>query len=85
MRPFLILVLLSLFMAQTGFAGTVPFVALVTLDEAVRNVMQQGQNKVLATRTETIAGKRVYIIKVLTPKGRIQHIKIDAQSGRTIR
>lgn len=86
MRSILSIMLLSVAMTLTGIAPAAPFAALVSLDEAVRGVMRQGQNKVLATRTDTADdGRRVYIIKVLTPDGRIQHIKIDAQSGRQIR
>ena len=84
MRQFITVVLFFCFV-QTGIAGTLPLVATITLDEAVRNIMRDGQNKVLATRTETVDGKRVFVIKVLTPEGRIQHIKIDAESGRTLR
>lgn len=85
MRQFVSVVLLSVALTQTGFAGTAFLVGLMTLDEAVRSIMQEGRNKVLAARTDKIDGRRVHIIKILTPEGRIQHIKIDAQSGRPVR
>ncbi len=85
MRQFFIVLLLSVSALQAVVGGVLPTVAMITLDEAVRDVMRQGQNKVLATRTETIDGRQIYVIKVLTPDGRIQHLKIDAQSGRPLR
>jgi uncharacterized membrane protein YkoI len=32
-----------------------------------------------------IDGKDVHIIKVLTPDGRVQYIKVDAETGSTIK
>ncbi|XBS22571.1 hypothetical protein Q9L42_011375 [Methylomarinum sp. Ch1-1] len=85
MRQILTVLLLSACLAPVSLAGTQSYTALVTLDEAARKIIQQGRNKVLATRTETVDGRRVHIIKILTPQGRIQHIKIDADSGRVVK
>ncbi len=70
---------------QTSFSNTDSLLALLTLDDAVKKINQQGNNKVLATKTESEKGKSVHIIKVLTPAGRIQHIKVDAESGKIIK
>ncbi len=58
------------------------FLALVTLDQATQQVMAQTGGKVLAARTEVENGQRVHIIKILTSDGRVQYVKIDANSGR---
>lgn len=84
MRILIILLWLSVFFRPV-WAGTEQLFSLVSLDEAVRMIIQQGNNKVLATKTATVENQKIYIIKVLTPEGRIQHIKIDADSGRTIK
>lgn len=79
------ILLLSLCFAQEILADVGGFFALLSLDEAAKRIIQQGDNKVLSTKTETIDGRQVHIIKVLTPEGRIQHIKIEADTGRVVR
>ncbi len=85
MRKIITLVLLSACAVPLNSMASSYYFALITLDDAARKIIQQGNDKVLATRTEMIDGKPVHIIKVLTPEGRIQHIKIDAASGQTIK
>lgn len=58
--------------------------APITLDEAIKKVMQDAQNKVLAAKTELVDGKKIHVIKVLTLAGHIQHIKIDAATGKIL-
>jgi uncharacterized membrane protein YkoI len=59
-------------------------VQAVTLEEATKQAMQDPKNKVLAAKTEVVADKKVHVIKILTPAGHIQHIKIDAATGKTL-
>lgn len=56
----------------------------VTLDEATKQIMLDTKNKVLAAKTELISGKKIHVIKILTATGHIQHIKIDAVTGKTL-
>lgn len=56
----------------------------VTLEEATKLVMQDTKNKVLAAKTELVDGKKIHVIKVLTLTGHIQHIKIDAATGKIL-
>jgi len=65
-------------------AGDTITLARVSLDEATRQILKDGNKRVLAATAEIIDGKEVYIIKVLTPDGRIQHYKIDAETGAEI-
>jgi uncharacterized membrane protein YkoI len=85
MRHLFSVLLLSLGIAQAGHAEIASFFALLSLDEAAKIVRQQGGNKVLATKTENVGGKQLHIIKVLTREGRIQHVKVDAASGKIIK
>ena len=53
----------------------------ISLDQATRQVIGNGNYRVLGAQTEIIKGREVHVIKVLTPDGRIQYIKIDAETG----
>ncbi len=77
--------LLTLCAIQISPVGAEEFLAVLTLDDAARKIIQQNNYKVLATKTESGRGKSVHIIKVLTPDGRIQYIKIDAKSGEIVK
>jgi len=76
---------LTLGVTQISWAESEQFLALLTLDDAVRKIIRQDNYKVLATKTELESGKQIHIIKVLTPDGRIQYIKIDADSGEIVK
>lgn len=58
--------------------------ALVTLDEATKQVLSNPRNKVLGAKTENIDEREVHIIKVLTADGRIQHFMVDAETGNLL-
>lgn len=58
--------------------------AAISLDEATQQIIEGTYNKVLGAQAEVVDGKTVYIIKVLTPDGRIQYFKIDAETGQLI-
>lgn len=75
----------ALCLAMTVLSSAQSIRADVSLDDAARKIIQQDDKKVLATKTEEIDGKKVHIIKVLSADGRIQHLKIDAQTGQRIK
>jgi uncharacterized membrane protein YkoI len=58
--------------------------AKISLEEATRQILKDGNKRVLGASTQVINGHEVHIIKVLTPDGRIQHYKIDAETGAVI-
>jgi uncharacterized membrane protein YkoI len=58
--------------------------ASISLDEATKQIIEGTYNKVLEAHTEIIEGKTVYVIKVLTPDGRIYYYKIDAETGQLV-
>jgi uncharacterized membrane protein YkoI len=65
-------------------AGNELDIARVSLHEATQQILREGNKRVLGATTVIIDGKEVHIIKVLTPDGRIQHYKIDAETGALI-
>lgn len=58
--------------------------AAISLDEATKQVRRDSRNKVLGAKTETIEDRKVHVIKILTPDGRIQHQRIDAETGQSL-
>lgn len=66
------------------FATAEPLPQSVSLEEAIKQVMQDPKSKILAAKTELLQGKKVHIIKVLTSTGHIQYIKIDAATGKNL-
>ena len=58
--------------------------AYISLDEATKQIIEGTYDKVLGAETVDIDGKAVHVIKVLTPDGRIQYFKIDAETGQLV-
>jgi uncharacterized membrane protein YkoI len=83
MRNLLKAVIVVLLFSNSCFAKNT-LLANVSLDEATKQIIEGTYNKVLGAQTEIIDGKEVYIIKVLTPDGRIQYYIIDAQTGQLV-
>ncbi len=85
MQIFIKIFLLALCLTQTANAGKVFVFSILSLDQATKKIIESNENKVLDAKTEVIDGKDVHIIKVLTPDGRVQYIKVDAETGSTIK
>jgi len=66
------------------FADSNKSPAKISLDEATKQIIEGTYNKVLGAQTEMIDNKDVYVIKALTPDGRIQYFKIDAETGQMV-
>ncbi|MGZ5008403.1 MAG: PepSY domain-containing protein [Methylobacter sp.] len=77
------LIILLLLFSNDCFAES-SLLAYISLDEATKQIIEGTYNKVLGAQTEIIDGRTVYIIKVLTPDGRIQYYKIDAETGQLV-
>lgn len=84
MANFIKALLLSLLIPTTAFPGGVLTLSWVSLDDATKKVRQDAKKRILGAKTESIDGKKVHVIKVLTPDGRIQHLKIDAETGQLL-
>ncbi len=83
MRNLLKVVVIVLTFSTSCFAeNNLP--ASINLDEATKQIIEGTYNKVLGAQTELVDGKEVHIIKALTPDGRIQYYKIDAQTGQLV-
>lgn len=78
--------ILALMLLFSDFCVAAPEMQLawVSLDQATKQVIGKGGNRVLGAQTSVIGGRQVHIIKVLTPDGRIQYFKIDAETGARI-
>lgn len=83
MKNFLKVSVIALLFSNSCFAEN-NFLAYVSLDDATKQIIEGTYNKVLGAQTELIDGKEVHIIKVLTPDGRIQYYKIDAETGQLV-
>ncbi len=57
---------------------------LITLEDVIKKIMQDPKNKILAAKTEVLEGKKIHTVKLLTPSGHIQYLKIDAASGKNL-
>lgn len=78
-----VIILFTLF-SQISFAKTEEDIKPITLDQATKEVTKETESKVLSAETKVVNGKNIHVIKILTEKGRIQHIKIDAETGENI-
>jgi uncharacterized membrane protein YkoI len=77
--------LLTVCLTQTVFAGKGFVFSVVSLDQATKKIIARNESKILDAKTEVIEGKEVHIIKILTPDGRVQYIKVDAGTGKIVK
>lgn len=54
----------------------------VSLDEAVAMVRNRYGGKVIGADTVEEHGRTVHVIKLLSDKGRVRTVKVDAESGK---
>jgi uncharacterized membrane protein YkoI len=54
----------------------------VSLDEAVAMVRNRYGGKVIGADTVEEHGRKVHVIKLLSDKGRVRTVKVDAESGK---
>ena len=54
----------------------------ISLEEAVSRARRQPDDKILSAETVSVDGRRVHSIKVLTSRGRVKRVQIDADTGR---
>jgi len=83
MRNLIRVVIVALLFSTSCFAGDNQL-ADISLDEATKQIIEGTYNKVLGAETVIIDGRTVHVIKVLTPDGRIQYFKIDAETGQLV-
>ena len=85
MQAFIKIFLLASCLIQTVYAGKEVTFSLLSLDQATKKIIEENKSKVLSAKTELIDGKTIHIIKILTSDGRVQFIKVDADSGKMIK
>jgi len=79
------MLLLMFFLPSIAFASiddTELAKPLITLDQAVKQVKQNKQGKVLAAETKQLDDATVHVIKVLTSDGRVKKIRIKAKQDK---
>lgn len=76
--------IIVLLISSQALAETPVLISRVNLEQATKQVIKNGKSRVLGAQTVIIEGREVHIIKILTPDGRIQHLKIDAETGAVI-
>ncbi len=79
-QPYKIVFLLLIIMIGQVRADEVLLLAQVSLDDAVKQVVNG--NRLLDAETQSIGDRQVHVIKVLTDDGRVQKHKIDAETGK---
>ena len=85
MQAFIKVILLTFSLTQMAFAGKEIAFSVLSLDQATKKIFEENKSKVLSAKTEIINGKKVHIIKVLTMDGRVQSLKVDADTGKIIK
>ncbi len=83
MRTFIKVFLLIFCVAPSVYVENA--LAFVNLDQATSRVIQKNNGTVLGARTEILDDREIHIIKVLTEDGRIQIIKVDAETGKALK
>ncbi len=57
----------------------------IALDDVLKQFVLNNDLKVLSSKTEVLDNKKTHIIKLLViSTGHIQHVKIDATTGKTL-
>ncbi len=57
---------------------------LLDLDQAAARVHREIDGRVLGGREVQEEGRLVYVIRVLTPDGRVVHVRVDQATGRIL-
>ncbi|MCK5729265.1 MAG: hypothetical protein KAH08_08575 [Methylococcales bacterium] len=81
---FHVIILFSLSLTVSFAESKAPILPAVTLDQAVNQLTKGTQSKILMAKTKLISQKTIHSIKILTEKGRVKLINIDANTGQSI-
>ena len=57
----------------------------VDLDRAAKQVQKKVHGRVLGAKTVTESSRTIHVIRVLTPDGRVVHVRVDAESGKILK
>jgi uncharacterized membrane protein YkoI len=57
----------------------------VTLEQAIKHIIaSNAANRLLSARTDDIEGRKVHVIKTLSPDGRIEQQTVSAETGAVL-
>lgn len=85
MQIYIKIFLLTFCFSPVVLAGSGMTFSLLSLDQATKKIIAEFKSKVLGAKTESIDGKTIHVIKILTKDGRIQTLKVDADTGNVIK
>jgi uncharacterized membrane protein YkoI len=83
MRHLIKLITLACFVTNFCLADDL-LLTRVSLDQATHQIIKEQKLTVLGAHTETLDGREIHIIKVLTADGHIRHYRIDAETGNPL-
>lgn len=63
--------------------STLPAGAAITRDDAAARVQRETGGRVLAVERADNGGRAVWRVKVVTPRGDVRVVLVDAESGQT--
>jgi len=84
MRVLIKCLIISFTLTSVCLAELLNFSGL-TLDQVAQKILQETDNKVLNAKIDDQQGQGIYLIKVLTPTGRVQYLKINSNTGKLIK
>ncbi len=74
----------SILLAIVATVAVAATAATLDIEAAAERVKERFDGRVLGGKTVTEDGRTVYVIRVLTPDGRVRHIRVDAESGKIL-
>ena len=74
----------SILLTVLSAVALVVAAATVDLEAAAERVKERFDGRVLGGKTVTEEGRTVHVIRVLTPDGRVRHVRVDAESGKIL-
>ncbi|MCK5897730.1 MAG: PepSY domain-containing protein [Methylococcales bacterium] len=84
MKPSFNVIILFFLSLTVSFAEPNVAIPALTLDQAINKLTKGTQSKVLKAKTKLISEKPIHSIRILTEKGRLKRVDIDATTGRLV-
>ncbi len=71
--------------SMAGHSATATTLKVASREQALQLVKRQYQGKVLKVQSRRVNGHPAYRVKLLSPKGVVFYVTVDAQTGRVSR
>jgi len=83
-RIYVVTVLLLGFLSGMTAAQTRVERGYQSLDSTVSRLRERTGGRVLSAETRGVDGRPTHFVRILTPGGKVQRIRVDARSGRRL-